>query len=192
MLGGMDFALGPTIATRKTHLEEIGGLAALQPYLAEDFVMGNRLAQLGRRVVLSSYAIEHRIGSQSLGPNLSHRLRWNRSTRRSRPMGYVGQLFTYPLPLALALACWSPGWWPAGAGGDRDFVTWRRGGPAGRSRRVLSYLWLPLQDLLSIAMWVAGFFGNEITWRSRRFTIDRSGRFQSANRGLERTNEIQR
>ncbi len=187
MLGGMDFALGPLIATRKSNLDQIGGLAELQPYLAEDFVMGNRLARLGRRVVLSSHAIEHRIGSQALGANLSHRLRWNRSTRRSRPLGYIGEVFTFPLPLALALAGWNPGWWPVAAAviGIRYLTAWR----ASKSIEAdLPYLWLPVQDLLSLAMWVAGFFGNEITWRSRRFTIDRLGRFQSTEGGLERTN----
>ncbi len=177
MIGGMDFALGPTIATRKTHLDEIGGMNELQHYLAEDFVMGNRLAQQGRRVVLSSYAIEHRIGSQPLGPNLSHRLRWNRSTRRSRPLGYVGEIFTHTLPLALALAAWNSGWWPlsAAAIAIRYLAAWRTGN-AIQAR--LSYIQLPVQDLLSLAMWVAGFFGNRITWRSRRFAIDRLGRFQ--------------
>ncbi len=187
-LGGMDFALGPVIVTRKTHLAEIGGMAGLQPYLAEDFVMGNRLAQLGRKVVLSSRAIEHRIGSQSFGPNLSHRLRWNRSTRRSRPMGYAGQLFTFPLPFALALACWTPATWPIslGAIAIRYIAAWQTGNSI---QARLTYLWLPVQDLLSLMMWAAGFFGNEITWRNRKFTIDRAGRFQSAEQGLESTNE---
>ena len=191
MLGGMDFALGPTIATRKAHLEEIGGLAELQRYLAEDFVMGNRLAQRGWQVVLSSYAIEHRIGSQPLGPNLSHRLRWNRSTRRSRPAGYVGQFFTHPLPLALALALWSPGWWPLSLGviGLWYTAAWRT---SKAIQANVSYIGLPVQDLLSFAMWTAGFFGHHITWRTRRFTIDRLGRFQSSDHGLERTNGSQR
>jgi ceramide glucosyltransferase len=189
LLGGMDFALGPTIATRKKHLEEIGGLAGLQPYLAEDFVMGNRLAEQGHEVVLSSYVIEHRIGAQPLRPNLLHRLRWNRSTRRSRPLGYVGQIFTHPLPLALALAAWSPEWWllAAAAIGVRYLAAWRTSNAVQAN---LSYAWLPLQDTLSLAMWIAGFFGNEITWRTRRFTIDRLGRFQPAE-GLKRTNELQ-
>jgi ceramide glucosyltransferase len=191
MLGGMDFALGPAIVTRKSHLEEIGGLADLQWYLAEDFVMGNRLAQLGRQVVLSSYTIEHRIGSQPWHANLSHRLRWNRSTRRSRPVGYAGQLFTYALPLALALALWSPGWWPLSLGviGLRYLAAWRTSLAIQAS---LSYIGLPFQDLLSSAMWAAGFFGREITWRTRRFTIDRLGRFQPEDQGLESTNEIRR
>ena len=188
MLGGMDFALGPTIVTRKAHLEEIGGLAGLQPYLAEDFVMGHRLAQRGRKVVLSSYVVEHRIGSQTLGPNLSHRLRWNRSTRRSRPAGYAGQLFMHPLPLALALALWSPGWWPLSLGviGLWYIAAWRT---SQAIQANVSYIRLPFQDLLSVAMWAAGFWGREITWRTRRFTIDRLGRFQPTDRGLENTNE---
>jgi ceramide glucosyltransferase len=191
MLGGMDFALGPAIITRKAQLEEIGGLAELEWYLAEDFVMGKRLAQRGRKVVLSSYAIEHRIGSQAWHANLSHRLRWNRSTRRSRPIGYAGQLFTHALPLALALVVWSPGWWPLSLGviGVRYLAAWRT---SASIQANVSYIGLPVQDLVSIAMWAAGFFGREITWRTRRFTLDRLGRFQPADEGLESTNEMQR
>src|SRR5579864_7428660 len=38
MLEGMRFAVGPTIAARRTALQSIGGLARLKDYLAEDFV----------------------------------------------------------------------------------------------------------------------------------------------------------
>jgi ceramide glucosyltransferase len=186
MLGGMDFALGPAVVTRKAHLEEIGGLADLQGYLAEDFVMGQRLAQRGRQVVLSSYAIEHRIGSQALAANLAHRLRWNRSTRRSRPLGYAGEIFKHALPLALLLAIWSPPWWPLSAAVIflRYLAAWRT------SRAIqarISYVAIPMQDLISMVMWAAGFFGREIVWRKRRFTLDRLGRFEAVNHGLERT-----
>ena len=112
MLDGMKFALGPTIAARRAALEAIGGFDAVKDFLAEDFVMGNRVAARGFGVILSSYVIEHRIGAQRFAANLRHRLRWNRSTRRSRPWGYVGQVFTNPLPLALILWAVRPGWWP--------------------------------------------------------------------------------
>src|SRR5262249_28765447 len=40
MLNGMDFALGPTLAVRKSVLAQIGGFEFLKDYLAEDFVLG--------------------------------------------------------------------------------------------------------------------------------------------------------
>src|SRR5438045_8609237 len=91
----------------------MGWFVYLRDYLAEDFVIGQRAAQLGHTVLFSSYVIEHRIGSQGIMPNLGHRLRWARSTRRSRPAGYWGQIFTYPLPWALLLCAAYHSAWPA-------------------------------------------------------------------------------
>src|SRR5262249_25672803 len=76
MLEGMKVALGCTLAVRRNVLEEMGGFAYLQEFLAEDFVIGHRAAELGHEVLLSSAIIEHRIGSQAMLRNLSHRLRW--------------------------------------------------------------------------------------------------------------------
>jgi uncharacterized membrane protein YphA (DoxX/SURF4 family) len=99
----MKFALGPTLTARRQAIQDAGGWPALAEFLAEDFVLGHRAARRGWTVILSSYVVEHRIGSQSWRANAAHRLRWYRSTRRSRPAGYVGQLFTNPLPLILLL-----------------------------------------------------------------------------------------
>ena len=144
--------------------------------------MGNRVARLGQRVVMSRAVIEHRLGSQSFASNLSHRLRWARSTRRSRPAGYVGQLFTYPLPLALLLVVAMPAWWPAlvltlmlRAASAAATGYWILRDPLTVQRWYL----LPLQDLLSFGAWLGGFFGSSITWRGRRLKILRDGRFES-------------
>src|SRR5262249_39467688 len=112
MIEGMRFALGCTVAVRRNVLDDMGGFSYLQDFLAEDFVIGQRAAELGHGVLLSSCVIEHRIGSQGLLANLGHRLRWARSTRRSRPAGYWGQVFTYPLPWALLLWATLPMAWP--------------------------------------------------------------------------------
>ncbi len=181
MLDGMKFALGPTIAARRQVLAGIGGFDAVKDYLAEDFVMGNLAAERGFGVILSSYAIEHRIGSQGFGANLRHRLRWCRSTRRSRPWGYVGQLFTNPLPLALALGVARPEWWPVvlAAVVLRAAAGWAAAGHVLRDPLTRRLWWLtPLQDLASFAMWVAGFFGNTIQWRGRVYYLLPDGRFE--------------
>jgi ceramide glucosyltransferase len=179
MLEGMKFAVGPTIAARRETLAAIGGFDAVKDYLAEDFVMGKLAAERGWGVILSSYVIEHRIGSQRFWANLKHRIRWNRSTRRSRPAGYVGQLFTNPLPLALILVAVEPAWWPVAVE-----TLLLRGAAAVSTARLLGarlpWLLLPLQDVASFLVWIAGFFGNKIQWRGRRYYLRPDGRFDLA------------
>lgn len=186
MLDGMKFALGPTICARQAVLHKIGGFDRLKDYLAEDFVMGQLADAAGWRVLLSRYVIEHHIGSQPFRPNLRHRLRWCRSTRRSRPWGYVGQIFTNPLPLALALWALQPGWWPvpavtvalrAASGYAAAWLVLRD--PLTKRRWWLT----PVQDLMSFFVWAAGFFGNTILWRGRRYELRKDGTFRLLGSG---------
>jgi len=178
MLEGMRFAVGPTIAARRTVLQSIGGFGRLKDYLAEDFVLGKFAAEAGHGVILSSYVVEHHIGSATLPQNVEHRLRWARSTRRSRPAGYVGQLFTMPLPLALLVCAASPSWWPV-----LPLTLMVRAVAAyAVSARVLrakiNWLLLPIEDVLGSCFWLAGFFGNTISWRGRRYRLSSDGRFE--------------
>ena len=181
LIGEMDFALGPTLAASREAIEAMGGFADLGHYLAEDFVIGNRAPRLGYCVILSSCVIDHRIGSQTFRGSLQHRLRWARSTRRSRPAGYWGEIFTNPLPLALLLCLAAPKLWPLlavtvlfRALAAWSTATWILHDPLTRRRWWL----IPLQDLMSACVWVAGFFGNTIDWRGRRYRLLRDGRFQ--------------
>ncbi|HEY2394089.1 MAG TPA: bacteriohopanetetrol glucosamine biosynthesis glycosyltransferase HpnI [Candidatus Angelobacter sp.] len=179
MLEGMRFALGCTVAVRRNVLEEMGGFSYLQEFLAEDFVIGQRAAELGHGVLFSSYVIEHRIGSQGMMRNLGHRLRWARSTRRSRPAGYWGQIFTYPLAWALLLwAVYHPAW-------PVVLLTLALRGLAAvaTARYVLrdpvtqkQWWLLPLQDVLGFLIWISGFIGDTIIWRDRKCTVLRDGR----------------
>jgi ceramide glucosyltransferase len=179
MIEGMRFALGCTVAVRRSVLENMGGFGYLQEFLAEDFVIGQRAAELGHGVLFSSYVIEHRIGSQQMMPNLGHRMRWARSTRRSRPLGYWGQIFTYPLPLALLLCAVYPSAWPV------LFLTMiLRGAAALATARdvvhdpVTQRQWwlLPIQDVIGFFVWISGFVGDKIIWRNRKCTVLRDGR----------------
>ena len=173
--------MGPTIAARRNAIEAVGGWDRLSRYLAEDFVLGQSASDAGFGVILSSYVIEHRIGAQKLRPNLAHRLRWNRSTRRSRAAGYVGQIFTNPLPLALILVAFAPQTWPALALTVLLRV-WAAHEVASLTLRqrlgVRSWILLPLQDLIGFCLWIAGFQGNTILWRGRRYRLLRDGRFE--------------
>ena len=177
MLEGVKFTVGPTVVGRRSVIEAVGGWDRVKDYLAEDFVLGAFAAEKGIGVILSRTVVEHRIGSESLRANFTHRVRWNRSTRRSRPAGYIGQLFTNPLPIALMLVALQPFWWPALA-----VTCVLRAAVAASVARVLrapaGWALLPFQDILSFVFWLSGFFGSTIHWRGRKYRLLSDGRFE--------------
>jgi ceramide glucosyltransferase len=183
MLEGMRFAVGPTIAARRRVLDSIGGFGRLKDYLAEDFVLGKMAAESGHGVILSSYVIEHHIGSETLEENIVHRLRWMRSTRRSRPAGYVGQLFTMPFPFALLVCLAWPSWWPVlpiavlVRGLAAYAVSWKV------LQARLNWLLLPVEDVMGFCFWIMGCFGNTIFWRGRHYRLDADGKFELISSG---------
>ncbi len=177
MLEGMQFAVGPTIIARRSALDSFGGLERLKDYLAEDFVMGKFAAEAGYGVILSSYVVEHHIGISGLLENAEHRLRWARSTRRSRPLGYFGQALTMPLPWSLAVCAANPAWWPVLP--VTLAIRWAAAYVV--SARVLrtriNWALMPLEDLAGFGFWLAGCFGSTIVWRGRRYRLFSDGRF---------------
>ncbi len=178
MMEGMRFAVGPTIVARRHVLQSLGGFDRLKNYLAEDFVMGKLAAEAGQGVILSSFVIEHHIGTSDFRHNAAHRLRWARSTRRSRPLGYVGQIFTMPLALALLVCAVNWHWWPVLPVG----LLFRSVAAQVVARHVLgaklNWWLLPIEDIVAFCFWVAGFFGNTILWRGRRYRLATDGRFE--------------
>jgi len=181
LLNGMDFAIGCAIATRQPELSAIGGLQGLQRYLAEDFMMGNLMHARGRKVVLSRSVIEHHIGNDPFLKNWKHRLRWARSTRRSRRLGYVGEIFTKPTALALLLWLAAPGAWGfvLVALFFRACVGWMTAVEILNDPLIQRYWWLlPVEDISSFVTWCLGFFGKTITWRGRKLVVGHDGSFE--------------
>ena len=179
---GVRFAVGPAAAARKRAIADAGGWKELGQYLAEDFVLGQSAAAAGWDVILSRAVVEHRIGSQRFMANMTHRLRWNRSTRRSRPAGYAGLLFTYPLQVAAALAAVEPAlWWalvPAAA--LRGWAAYEVAVSILDDSLARRNWWLvPVQDMTSFLTWAAAFRGDTIEWRGSRYLVDRQGKLVS-------------
>jgi ceramide glucosyltransferase len=179
---GMKFTLGPSMAISKECLRAIGGFAAMADYLADDFVLGHWAARAGYKVRLSSHVINHHASTAGFAATFRHRLRWNRSSRYSRPSGYYGQGFTYPLAWSLLLVLLAPGWRPLAALLAvmflRAWLALELGAGLLGDKSVKRNLWLvPLQDIISFATWVGGMWGREIVWRNERYRLSEGGRF---------------
>lgn len=181
MLEGMTFAMGATNMIKRDVVERIGGFRVLGRFLADDFLIGRLVSQLGYRVTLSSKIVEHHLGSVDWQTNIERRLRWARSTRRSRPWGYVGEVFTNPLPFAIWLAVLDGRWFPL-----LIAITLLRAACncctatliLEKRLKLRDWAALPVQDIATFLVWIAGFFGTMVKWRGRRYILDRDGTFQ--------------
>jgi len=179
--GGLRFGLGSTLAFRRADLDRIGGFKSIVDYLADDYELGRRIADLGLQVVLSDVVVETHLPAYDLREFLSHQLRWARGVRDSRAGGYVGLVTTYGFMWALlaVIAARAAPWSWAALGTVlllRLAVALVVGKSVLRDVHLSKLLWLlPVRDLVAVAVWVASFAGNTVTWRGDRFRL-RKGR----------------
>jgi ceramide glucosyltransferase len=177
LLGVAEFALGSTMVFRAEALRRIGGFAAIANYLADDYQLGCRIAQLGYRIEFAPVVVETHLGAASWAHTWRHQLRWSRTIRVSRSSGYYGYVVTHATLwglVALAARQWQAG---VAALAVRILAgVWVGAGILG-DRKVVRDFWLiPLRDLFGFAVWAAGIFGDTVQWRDRRLKLRPDGR----------------
>jgi ceramide glucosyltransferase len=175
--GGLHFALGSTLAFRRSDLEGIGGFEAFVDYLADDYEMGSRIAARGLEVKLSDAVVETFLPPYSLREFVRHQLRWARTVRDSRRWGYVGLVFTFLLPWALLTLVAAKGarwaWGLFGlASAVRLLTALVIGGGVLHDRQVKRRIWLiPLRDLVAVLVWLGSFAGRSVVWGGDYFYL---------------------
>ncbi|HCW52120.1 MAG TPA: ceramide glucosyltransferase [Clostridiales bacterium] len=176
----MRFALGASLALRRTDLERIGGYAALVDYLAEDYQVGVRLSALGLKVHLSDYVMTSILGPTTFHEEWDREVRWARASRVSRPREYPGLILSFSTPLAGALA-WLSGFSPAAVQALavslvlRWAVGWLVSGYTGDRVSRRSLVWLPVRDVLTALVWLAAGIGHHVVWRGEHYELERGG-----------------
>src|SRR5216683_8196070 len=184
MLEGMRFALGPSMVVRKRCVDQIGGFEILGDYHADDFMLGNLVAEHGNSVVLSDHVIDHCIVNTKFEKSLGHQWNWMKSTRFSRPMGHLGTGLTFGLPfgllvLATATMLGSPwlglaalGWTVAARVFQSILVGWY----VVKDRNAVRLAWLyPLRDLMGSLLWMASYASRKVGWRDDFFELRKRG-----------------
>jgi ceramide glucosyltransferase len=169
--------LGSTIALNRNSLTSIGGFEAIADCLADDYEIGELLAERGEPVSLLPFAVGHVCDEQSFAELWRHELRWATTIRSIDPLGYAGWAVTHALPLALialliggediaaflvasALAC-------------RGLLIYAIERGYGLPPR--PYWLIPLRDLLSFAVFIAGFVSRDVRWKGHRFKLMSEG-----------------
>jgi ceramide glucosyltransferase len=181
MDGGLKFAIGTTIATRKATLEGFGGLQLNR--IGSDYNLGKRAVQAGYKVELSHLVLESDTGRESIGDLFQRELRWSRTIRFNRGPIYYTMIFCYGTVLCLPLLVVSNfASWAIGLTIITFVVRAVQGAIAAlkmNSPALLKWLWaLPFRDFLSLTVWAMGAFGQEAYWRGRRLRIEGDGLIQ--------------
>jgi ceramide glucosyltransferase len=189
---GRDDCLGATMMLRRNDLERIGGLPTLVNHLADDQVLGRRIAALGLQVVLAQTVVLTTVPETRIGALVQHELRWARTIRTLEPLGFAASVLQYPLAWALATvlasggATWSIGlfmvaWLSRAIAGitvDQALARLERPGadPAKPDVWALAFscpVWLlPMRDILSVAIMIASYTGRRVSWRGHKMVAD--------------------
>ena len=175
--GGIRFGMGSTLAFSKTAMAKAGGLEPLVEFLADDYEMGKRISLAGYKVELCGETVETTVPAYHFKGFWQHQMRWARSTRDSRKLGYAGLGITYTVPWALMTVVASGGaLWSFSllslALLARITVALTIGVGLLQDSQVLRDLWLiPLRDLFGLLFWLWSFAGDTVVWRGEEFRL---------------------
>ncbi|MGC8492666.1 MAG: glycosyltransferase, partial [Syntrophobacteraceae bacterium] len=187
--GGLKFAMGATIAVKKSVIAGFGGLETLLNRIGSDYHIGKMASEAGYRVLLSHYVIDNDCGKESLPDVFERELRWARTIRINRGIQFYGLGFSYgtvyciPLLLLSGFAGWAL--WACGlVFAARLFqaaaVFWSLDAPW-----LALWVWaLPIREAMNFAVWAAGCFGHTVKWRGRRLRIAQGGLVFDAAKSL--------
>ena len=187
LLEPIKYCLGATMIVRRDLLEQIGGFKALSNYLADDYMLGKLVSDLGYKIHLSHFIVENIVEEASFKDLVKHELRWARTLRRVEPIGYAFTFLTDTLVVSLiaALTIYL----------NTSNIEWAlipllvvmvarsllhiRTASISGSNNPGSIALIPLRDILTFSIRILSFTGNSIHWRNNSFNVDQAGLIHS-------------
>uniref|UniRef100_B8HPA5 Glycosyl transferase family 2 n=1 Tax=Cyanothece sp. (strain PCC 7425 / ATCC 29141) TaxID=395961 RepID=B8HPA5_CYAP4 len=189
LYGGLRFALGATIASRKSLLNSLPEFKTLVNRAGDDYHVGRIVATAGYQVELSQYLVDIDIIHEPLRQTFQRELRWSRVIFRNRGNQYYGLVFTYGtfysllLMLVTAAHPWAIALFLLTLTVRLLQVLISLGSL--NCWGLLPWLWtLPLREGMSVLIWLLGVSGKQIRWRGRQLEV-KPGGFISESAGPE-------
>lgn len=169
VVGGFTSVIGKSMAIRASALRDAGGLEPLAGYLAEDYLLGRKMAAAGYRVILSGDAVENFNASTRIDEFLDRHYRWLGMRWRINPLSCLLELATIPTPWLLGWALAEPASAPLALGMllvlalmEQLAAYLVRGG---RPLPAVSILLKPVKDICHIMVLVTSLFNDRVNWR---------------------------
>jgi ceramide glucosyltransferase len=176
------YAYGASIAVRREALDRIGGFEVLADFLADDYLLGNRIAKAGYRLLLLPHVVDTVLDSKTFGDVWRHQFRWGATYRVCQPSAWPFTVLTHATlwgVLAVLTVGGTLGW------GALLLVLGTRLGSLAAiltllgDRATRARLWLvPAKDLVTSAVWLAALVSRRVTWSGQVLQVLPDGRMR--------------
>lgn len=172
-VGGVSCVVGKAMLFRRTELQQLGGLEMVRDFLCEDFVIGQRYIQAGKKVLLSRTPVRNINKHMPLEQFLSRHSRWLKMRVVLHVGGFLADIGGNPNVfgfLAWLASGLDPdvGLFALSVLGlklyvDAHLMRTMRGRPM-----EMRYLALaPVKDLLMGLVWLHACFSRTVIWRGK-------------------------
>ena len=183
MIKPIEYCLGATMIVRRSILHKIGGFEALSNHLADDYMLGKLISNIGYKIHLSNCIVKNVVEESSFKNLILHELRWARTLRRVEPYGYaltfltdslilsifagtslyvIGNsfvLFLFPIFITLIIRVYM----------------YSKTNEVTDSGRVGKIWLIPLRDTLTFFIRILSYAGNSVEWRKNKFAVAHLG-----------------
>ncbi len=176
--------VGKSLSFRKNYLENIGGFDIVKDYLAEDYIMGMKFKQAGKKVVISDYLVNSNTNKRTIKQFFGRNIRWEQMRLKMAGFLYFLDLLVNPVLFALIYALIN--------GFNKstgelfililmlkiilDTLIGTRIDPHSTqfTYRFSVYLLGPVKDLILAVIWFIPFFKNKVSWGGKNFKLGKN------------------
>lgn len=179
---GRPVLVGKSIGIRKGVLAEIGGFEAYVDFLAEDFLIGAKLQELNKSVLVSTAPVYSISKERSLNTAFARQLRWiTMQWYILTPLEYISQGLLHVMPLATIGAVLSPQYWVYAIACVilkllLEYLAMRKVRTADFSMFTIAAI--VVKDFILFAAWCVSPFHTTVAWRGKHMKISRKSYIQ--------------
>lgn len=188
-VAGVNCVVGKSMLMRKADIDDLGGMEALRDILCEDFILGQRVQQSGRKVLLSNNMLANVNRDIPVERFFSRHSRWLKMRAVIHFGSFIADLFANPVAWSF-LAMLSSGFSRVTVALFLGIVVFKTLGDTFFLYRIrghgmpLRLLWVgPFKDLAMAAIWPYCAVSRSVEWRGRKLRFGHESRLRHDTEG---------
>lgn len=180
----MPCVIGKSMLMRRAELEAIGGFRSVKDFLAEDYIIGERIHRLGKKVVLSSHLINNVNEYWGVKKFINRHTRWGKLRWQIGGAKYISELagnavFLSFMPLVFMPLSKVSLLFVATVSSLKIAHDYYIGRKVGSDMNPLLYLLSPVKDLVIGFVWFVPILSSSVAWRGNRYIIGKDSLLSS-------------